>query len=216
MNLAKLKLQFVNDIISPWANLNLDLSKLILIDSGISSFSSNAINIATAINHFPEKCGFMPADIKDESQDYRIIRDVCDGSKHVHLRDSSRDNTINISAVFEGNNEGKYKFRRNKININHVTFGKIDFMKSAANAINFLINKFDYKIDWDSSLRIYDGKFIDKCVLWVSKQHHVQIEAKGNPLPNSWSVEFVRKNEEGELEHYDPPEQPIISWRELI
>jgi len=215
MDLAKIKLQFSNDIISLWVELNNELSQLILINSEISAFSRKVINLAVSINHFPEKLGLKPKDIFKQSRAYKIISDVCDASKHGDLKDSSRNNHINISAVFEGNNKGKFKFRRNKININHTTFGKIDFMKIASEAINYLIEKLDLKLDWDSSINLFRGEFIDKCILWVFKRHHIQIEAKGNPLPNSWAVEFVRENSQGKLEHFDPPEA-IICFREKI
>ena len=158
MKLRKQKLTFTNDTISPWLELNQELGQLILIDSDISSFSRKAVNLAVSINHFPEKFGLNPKNIFKQSQAYKIISDVCDAGKHGDLKDASRNNTINISAVFEGNNKGKFKFRRNKINVNHTSFGKIDFMKTAAEAINFLIQKLSLNINWDSSIKIFQGE----------------------------------------------------------
>jgi hypothetical protein len=191
-------IKYITDVVKPWEQLNSALSKPYAIEPGISDFSRIASSLAVAIKHSAEINGLAIKVLEQESTPYKIMSDVADASKHGALRDASRNNTLTVSSMFEGNDEGKFRFLRNVVNINHATLGKIDFIESSKDASLYIMQKLNLQTHWTPI--IYPGlkEFIDEVTLHASPVHQVSF--------NAFSLQFVKRNETGDLIPFDPPQ----------
>ncbi len=191
-------LKFVNDIIRPWENLNQLLVIQNSIDHSLSEIITTAEDLSIKLSHFPEAVGQSSLRTNKSSIAFNIVVDIADASKHDKLSDVNRNNNLTISSIFEGNEEGLFRFIRNKINIDHSRYGKSDFLEVFKKAVNFIITKLQLGLFWDPDILDAPNLFTDKVFLSIHYQHQV-----------TWTglkIEFVKKNEHGELVHFDPPE----------
>ena len=137
-------IKFVNDTIKPWEKLNSELINQNFIDSNISDLVSSAGDLAVRINHFTEISNNKNVILKDYSN--VIIKDVADALKHGELNKTERRNKLYLSSLIEGNNEEEYRFIRNKITIEHNTYGNNDFLENSKLAIQNIIKKLSFNL----------------------------------------------------------------------
>ena len=190
-----LQIKFLTDIIKPWEELNLRLGMQHAIQPEISDFTRMAYALSVMIKHFAEP-DVKPKNASIESQAYKVISDVADASKHKKLDVDSRNNTLILSSCFEGTDDEKFRFIRNVITINHKSLGKLDFIETARDAILYLIEKLKLNIKWTPI--VIEGKdFQDEVLLHLETKYQV-----------SWSglsIQFLKRNKNGDLVPYDPP-----------
>jgi hypothetical protein len=188
--------KYITEVIKPWEHLNASLGKAYCIDPTINDFISAATSLAVSIKHQAELNGLIIKDLEQESEEYKIMSDVADASKHGSLRDNSRNNNLIVSSMFETNDAGQFRFLRNVININHNAVGKIDFIVCAKDAALYLLNKLDIKTNWNPKVYSYSAEFVDEVRLHASIEN--QVAWKG------LSLQFVKQNSKGELQPFDP------------
>lgn len=194
--------RFISDIIRPWEELNVLLSKQYLIDPAVSDIIRVAGSLSIAIKHFLEVLGRKGISAGEEAQSYNIISDVADGYKHGALRDNSRNNDLITSSLFEGNEEGKFRFIRNKVTIKHNRYGDLDFLEVSKQAVLFFIKRLNLNIFWNPPILENPNPFHGEVFLYLHHEH--QVALTGLQL----QIEFLKRNQLGELVHYDPP-----SWK---
>lgn len=190
-------LKFTNDIIRPWENLNKILINQNSIDHSISELITNANDIAIRLSHFPELLGNTSLRTNRTSIYYNVIVDMADASKHDKISSSIRIKDLSISSIFEGNNDGMFRFIRNKITVDHIKYGKYDFMDLTKKAVNFVLNKLQLPLFWDPDILEAPMIFTDKVFLTIHYQHQIAWQGL--------KIEFVKRNEQNEFIHFDPP-----------
>ena len=135
-------IKFISEVVKPWETLNQELRKPFSINPEVNDFVTKAIAIAVAIKHFPESSKkIKPETLVAESLDYSIISDLADSIKHGELRKPERECKLNVSSMFERNQDAKFRFLRSRISIIHNTHGKIDFMQCSMNSAIFVMQK---------------------------------------------------------------------------
>jgi hypothetical protein len=192
-----LPLKFATDIIRPWEKLNTELINQNSIDRNISDFISIVANLAVKISHFPEIANQKHIRTNKSSHDFNIIVDIADASKHSDSNKEERNNKLSISSMFEGNDEGTFRFIRNKIVVEHNKYGKSDFLEISKKAAQFLFLKLNLPLIWNPQILEAPKVFTEKVFLNIYFTHQI-----------AWtglSIEFVKKNTAGELIPYDPP-----------
>jgi hypothetical protein len=193
MNLA---LKLANDILRPWERLNAELVKKSSIDSSISDFVSAAEDLCVKLSHFPELAGRKSIRTDKTSIPFATIVDVADTSKH-RIQKKGRANSLSVSSLFEGNDEGRFRFIRNRITIEHEKYGKSDFLEVSREAVQFLIGRIGLILFWNPTILEGPEVFDDKVSLDIYFTHQI-----------AWTglkIEFVKRTPEGELKHFDPP-----------
>ena len=188
-------IKFVNDTIKPWEKLNSELINQNFIDSNISDLVSSAGDLAVRINHFTEISNNKNVILKDYSN--VIIKDVADALKHGELNKTERRNKLYLSSLIEGNNEEEFRFIRNKITIEHNTYGNNDFLENSKLAIQNIIKKLSFNLIWNPKLLESSVKFSPDLLANISLIHQIVF--------SDLRIEFLKKNTSGELIHYDPP-----------
>jgi hypothetical protein len=192
-----LPLKFATDIVRPWERLNKELIDQNSIDRDISDFMSIATNLAVKISHFPEIANQRHIRTIKSFDDFNIIVDIADASKHSDSDKKERNNKLSITSMFEGSDEGTFRFIRNKIVVEHNKYGKSDFLEISKKAIQFLFLKLNLPIIWNPQISEAPKVFTEKVFLNIYFTHQI-----------TWtglSIEFVKKNAAGELIPYDPP-----------
>jgi len=191
-----LGLKIATDILRPWERLNSELVKQNSIDSNISEFITVAGDLAVKLSHFPEVAGRKSLRTDRQSKDFNIIVDVADSIKHAVLK-KGRANTLYVSSLFEGDNEGGFRFIRNQIAIDHEKYGKSDFLEISRNVVQFLLRKLNINILWNPTISEGPEFFRNEVSLDVFFSHQI-----------AWTglrIEFFKRDQKGDLVHFDPP-----------
>jgi hypothetical protein len=191
-----LGLRFATDIIRPWERLNQELINQNSIDSEVSDFINNATNLAVKLSHFGEVAGRKDIRTNKKSIPFNIIVDLADAIKHNDVN-PDRNTRLYISSLFEGTEEGAFRFIRNSIKVTHNKYGLFDFLQISKEAANFVLTNLNLIIYWNPPLLEAPPIFSDKVFLGVYFEHQI-----------TWTglnIEFFKRNDIGELVHYDPP-----------
>lgn len=189
-------IKFITEIIKPWESLNLDLGKAFSMNPNINDFTIRANSLAVSIKHIPEV--FLKIKIEDlikESRPYEIMSDLADSFKHGKLRNPNRECKLIVGSMFERNFDAKVRFLRNRITIDHNTYGKIDFMQSSLESAVFVSRKLKIKTNWSPKIFNNSGEFTDEIRVHASRKHQV-----------TWTgmqLEFVQLNDRGEYVNVD-------------
>ncbi len=130
------------------------------------------------------------------SNDWAVLSAVADASKNRLLSSAARRTTLAVSAHFEADDNGSYRFINNRIAIVHPTAGDSDFLTTAANAIRFLIAELGLDLDWTPKILEGPPEFGPTVVL------------DAGPNPNHvlelLQVRFLRRNPDGDLAMFQP------------
>lgn len=189
-------LKFVNDIIKPWEALNIELRQPYSVNPQISDFTSRANSLAVSVKHLPEYSQKIVAKaLIPDSRSYEIISDLADTSKHGELRSSGRECALSVGSMFERNDKGKVRFLRNVINIQHNTFGQVDFMTCLMEAAIFIAQKLDIRSSWTPHILNNGGDFSNKIKVHASKTNQV--------LWTGMQLQFVKMSADGKYEPVD-------------
>lgn len=188
--------KFFSEIGKPWEVLNQKLATPFSMNPSINDFITSAKALTVSIKHLPESVlKIKPQDIANESKSYQIISDLADSLKHGTLRKRERECKLTTSSMYERNSEAKVRFLRNRISIDHNTYGKIDFMECALESALFVSKKLGVRSNWNPKLFNNSGEFSSDIRVHLSKENQV-----------AWtgmSLEFVQLNENGTYENVD-------------
>ena len=189
-------IKFLTDIIKPWEKLNAELGTAYSMNPEISDFTNQANSLAVCIKHISEACQkIKPEVLIPQSRSYEIMSDLADSSKHGELRKSGRECKLSVSSMFERNDDGKVRFLRCVITIEHNTYGKIDFMNCAMESAIFVSQILNIQAKWYPKIHISEGGFSDEIKVHASASN--QVAWKGMQL------QFVKVKENGEIENVD-------------
>jgi len=191
-----LGLKFATDIIRPWERLNLELANQHSIDSDVSDFISNAASLAVKLSHFAEAAGRKDIRTNKKSIAFNIIVDIADALKHNDVN-TDRNNRLYISSLFEGTEEGMFRFIRNSIKVQHSKYGLFDFLQVSKEAANFVFTNLNLIVFWDPPILEAPFIFTDKVFLGIYFTHQI-----------TWTglnIQFFKRDNLGKLIHYDPP-----------
>jgi len=184
--------------IQPWEQLNRALALQNALETSKSDEARDAGRLALAIRNLAVDLGLDIRDLAANSNDWTLLTAVADASKVRLLSSASRRTTLAVSAHFETDGNGRYSFINNRIMIVHPTAGSIDFMPTAANAIEFLIAKLGLDIDWTPKILEGPPKFGPA----------VELDAGPDPdrMIEMLQVRFLKRDPDGELVMFQPAE----------
>lgn len=192
------KLKFMNDVLRPWDELNELLSLQYAFQPDLSAVTRLAGNIAIAIRHQVDFSSLNDKQANNLSHEHQIICDVGDYYKHGSLRNPERNNSIQVLAIFEYDND-QFAFSRNMIEIDHVTYGLYDFMEVTAIAAKFWIEQHSLDIDWPGKIQtISPKKFNYEAVLKFDSKYCIEME--------STRIKIFKADSNKKLRPYSPKE----------
>jgi hypothetical protein len=193
--------EFIVDIVKPWVELNIELSKPSALGS-INSLQSKANNLSVALTHFGEK--FSPKINRPG-----ILRDMADTFKHTKLRNNTRQTRLMSFSLIECrvvNDQEDFRFLRNQIDIQR-DGQSWDFMEESLKEIDFWINSGDLDVFLTESLVILNNSE------WSTFQSVIRLFKDNNtPQLVSFGFRTVKENSFGELEPYDAKEVSLECW----
>lgn len=182
---------FITLYVRPWDRLNHLLVHPYAFSQEASEPLREAMNIAIALRHLPEKSGVPQAEAHAECHATRIIRDVADSGKHGGVSKPTRSNSLSIASMFECDGSSGFRFVRNVINVAHVTHGEHDLVELEGAAIAYWRNKLAHHFDWEPKLREGPMNFVDKVVLFYNPEHQARL--------SGMTVRMVRRDANGSL-----------------
>jgi hypothetical protein len=189
-------IRFISEVVKPWETLNQQLATPFSMNPAINDFITIANALTVSIKHLPEAIAkIKPEVLAKELQSYEIISDLADSLKHGELRKTERVCKLSVSSMFERNEKAELRFLRNRISIQHKTYGKIDFMECAMESAIFIAEKLDIKTDWNPKIFNNSGEFSNEIKVHVTKKHQV-----------AWTgmvFETVQLNSDGKYENVD-------------
>lgn len=190
--------RFLNDICKPYDELNALLLQRYAFEPELSDITRMAGSIAVSLRHIPESAGYSDKAISNESTDNRLIIDVADSWKHGSLRDPDRNSKLFVSAMFEWQPEKGFRFLRNGLGIVHSTFGEHDFLKVTSGAIQFWVQKLQFKIVWKGEGKILEAleEFHPTAFLFYDSRYCISMK--------NTRFRFFHRTENGELIAVDP------------
>jgi hypothetical protein len=189
-------IRFISEVIKPWETLNQQFAAPFSMNPAVNDFITIANALTVSIKHLPEAFAkIKPEFLANEQQSYEIISDLADSLKHGELRKRDRECKLSVSSMFERNEKAEVRFLRNRISIQHNTYGKIDFMECALESAIFIAEKLDIKTDWNPKIFNNSGEFSNEIIVHAPKKHQV--------IWTGMAIETVRLNEDGKYENVD-------------
>ena len=194
--------RFVNDVVKPWDELNALLSQRYAFQPDLSDVTRLAGTLAVAIKHQADLAGYTDRSAIDAvSFDNKLMSDVGDFWKHGPLRDSRRNNSLSVSAMFEYDPGRGFRFIRNGLFIQHATLGEHDFMHASLAAVRYWLTTQHIALSWSGAVAEGPVKFHPNARL--------QYDPKYCILMSSTRVRFFARSGGGGLAPSDPPEARI-------
>lgn len=196
-------LEFVNDVLKPYDELNSLLVKRLAFEPELSDVTRLARAVATAIRHLPEKTGFKQQQVIKESLSHRLVSDVSDAWKHVRLGDDRRNNEIFVTAMFEYDEVSGFRFLRNSLSVKHATLKEHDFLEATLDAIRYWRQKIPLEVTWKNEGRIRTApkKFYETAYLYYDSKYCVSMK--------NTRFRFYKQNFRGKFSAIDPKEARI-------
>ncbi|OWP83546.1 hypothetical protein BWK59_09975 [Flavobacterium davisii] len=189
-------IRFISEIVKPWETLNQKLAAPFSMNPAINDFITIANALTVSIKHLPEAIAKIKLEVlAKELQSYEIISDLADSLKHGELRKPERECKLSVSSMFERNEIAEVRFLRNRISIQHNTYGKIDFIECAMESAIFIAKKLNIKTDWNPKIFNNSGEFSNEIKVHASKQNQITW--------NGMALEFVQLNENGKYDNVD-------------
>ena len=190
----------INDItkgaIGPWERLTEALVEQKALEASKSVEAADAGRLAVAVRGLAEQSGLNSRDMAGRSDDWAILSAVADGSKVRLLSSAAKRTTLTVSAHFEADGNGGYRFINNRITIAHPTMGNSDFLTIVARAITFLLTELGLDLDWNPTILEGPPEFAPTVVLDAGPDPNHVIE--------SLQVRFLKRNANGDLTMFQP------------
>jgi len=194
--------RFVNDIVKPWDELNALLSQRYAFQPDLSDVSRLAGALAVAIKHQADLAGYEDRSrIDAASGDNKLMSDVGDFWKHGPLRDSGRNNSLSVSAMFEYDPGRGFRFLRNGLFIQHATLGEHDFMHTSLAAIRYWLTIQRIGLSWSGAVAEGPAEFHPTAFLHYDPRYCISM--------SSTQFRFFARSGGGDLVPTDPPEVRI-------
>ncbi len=190
----------INDItegaIGPWERLANALAEQKALEASKSDEAADAGRLAVTIRGLADQFGLDLRDMAARSNDWAVLSSVADASKNRMLSSAAKRTTLSLSAHFEADGNGGYRFINNRITIVHPTAGDSEFLTTAANAIRFLIAELGLDLDWTPK------------ILEVPPEFAPTVMLDAGPDPNHvfelLQVRFLKRNPDGDLAMFQP------------
>ena len=194
--------RFVNDVVKPWDELNALLSQRYAFQPDLSDVTRLAGALAVAIKHQADVAGYADRSAIDAaSLDNKLMSDVGDFWKHGPLRDSRRDNSLSVSAMFEYSPDWGFRFLRNGLFIQHATLGDHDFMHTSLAAIRYWLTTQRIGLSWSGAVAEGPAEFHPTAFLHYDPKYCISM--------SSTRFRFFARSGDGDLVPTDPPEVRI-------
>jgi hypothetical protein len=191
-----LKLKFVTEIVRPFEVLNQSLIQQNSIDSDVSDYIAQAEMIAIRLNHLPEIANKKHLRGHKDCPAYQIIIDLANSRKHGVNTKALSIAELSVSAMFEYKDE-KYRFIRNALYIIHPVHGRVDFLKLVIETAEFISLNLGLNIFWNPEIREAESVFTENPSLLNEYKNQISY--------NAFQIQIFKRNKNGDLEFFDPP-----------
>ena len=191
--------RFVNDVVKPWDELNALLSQRYAFEPKLSDVTRLAGALAVAIKHQADLAGYATrTDIDAASVDNKLMSDVGDFWKHGPLRDSTRNNSMSVIALFEYDAAQGFRFIRNGLFIEHASLGEHDFMHVSRAAILYWLTTLRIDLRWSGVVAEGPTTFHPTAFLTYEPNYCIHM--------SNTRYRFLSRAAHGGLVPTDPPE----------
>jgi hypothetical protein len=172
-------IQFINDVVKPWDELNRLLARPFAYQPEVSDVTRFANALAVAIKHTAEHVEVGRRATDKASIGNRLMSDVADGWKHggTKLDEPARYNSIRVVSRFEFNDACQMRFLRNRIVIEHAAIGTTDFMASARESIRYWLSLMELQINWSGALLEGPNVFGPHAVLYYDERQQLGMDS---------------------------------------
>ncbi len=187
------QIQFLNDVVKPWDELNALLSKPFAYEPGLNDGTRMAGSLAITINHQWDFEKPIRDELNTVCPSTKVMWDIADMVKHHELRDKKRENRFSLVSAFERNGN-KYKFLRTIIRVIYEDGREFDFAIEAINAINYWSVKNGLTLPRELKIMMGTDDFKDSPLLTYNPSKSIAM--------NSTEIQFFQKGKNGELVSY--------------
>lgn len=171
-------MDLINDAVKPWDELNCLLAKPFAYQPDLSDITRLAHSIAVVIKHLADfhKTGRGRTDRASPAN--KLMSDIADRWKHGGTTtDPTRQNQLAVLSRFEFNEEGEFRFVRNRILIDHATSGKVDFMVTSRDALRHWLAEVRPDLIWPGLLMEGPEIFNREAVLFYDARQQLGMKS---------------------------------------
>ena len=195
----KNEIQFINDVLKPWDELNDLLAKPYVYEPGINDIVRMTGNLAIVLKHQCDLVKGNRSNINKLSPENAIMSDVADMVKHRKLNNKERENDFHAIATFEyfeDENENKIKFLRTISCVEYRDKRKFDFILESAKALNFWIDHLKLRVSQNRVIKTCDSDFHNEVILYYNPSKCIRMK--------STRIQVYKKDENGNLRPCSP------------
>lgn len=182
-----------SDVIDQWESLNLALTEQVAINPARSEHTRIAGKIAAALHGIINRPDVTLALESVGQHDLSLIREIADASKASIFASAAKKDLLSVTAYFEADRNGKYKFLRNAMVIDNRRTEQQDLLEVVKRVGSGLIDALKLDLVWEPQIKTSPAPFEDQVVL-----------RSPTDAGTSVNVQFFKRNPEGDLEKYDP------------
>ncbi len=182
-----------SDVIDRWESLNLALTEQVAVRPDRSDHTRTAGKIAAALLDLAKLSG-IDANAGSVSQaDLGLIGEIADASKASIFASASKKDLLYVTAYFEADGNGNYKFLRNSIVIDNKRSAPQDFLEVSKRVAAGIINALGLEPEWDPQIKVSPASFEEQVVLRSPTEAGTSV-----------NIQFFIRDKDGGLEKFEP------------
>lgn len=182
-----------SDVIDRWESLNMALTEQVAVRPDRSDHTRTAGKIAAALLDLAKRSGIAADAGSAFHEDLGLIREIADASKASIFASASKKDLLSVTAYFEADGNGKYRFLRNSIVIDNKRSAPQDFLEVSKRVAIGIINALGLQLEWDPQIKLSSASFEDQVVLRSPTEAGTSV-----------NIQFFIRNEDGGLEKFEP------------
>lgn len=182
-----------SDVIDRWESLNMALTEQVAVRPDRSDHTRTAGKIAAALLDLAKRSGNAADAGSAFHEDLGLIREIADASKASIFASASKKDLLSVTAYFEADGNGKYRFLRNSIVIDNKRSAPQDFLEVSKRVAIGIINALGLQLEWDPQIKLSSASFEDQVVLRSPTEAGTSV-----------NIQFFIRDKDGGLEKFEP------------
>lgn len=182
-----------SDVIDRWESLNSALTEQVAVRPDRSDHTRLAGKIAAALVDLTMFAGIAPDTGSAADIDLGLIREIADASKASIFASASKKDLLSVTAYFEADGNGKYRFLRNSVVVDNKRTAPHDFLEVAGRVTSRIIDALGLDLDWDPRVDVSPAPFEDQVVLRSPTEAGTSV-----------NIQFFIRDKDGGLEKFEP------------
>lgn len=181
------------DVLDKWDTLNFLLTEQVAVRPDRSEHTRIAGKIAAALLDIIKRSGAAVGRDSAGQNDLAVLREIADAAKASIFASAAKKDLLSVTAYFEADGDGKYRFLRNSLVIDNKHSKPQEVLEVVKRVCSGLIYALDLDIEWDPPIKLSRASFEDQVVL-----------RSPTDAGTSVNIQFFKRNTDGGLDKFEP------------